>query len=93
MLRVRTSIVTMRGLISNGPDRSGLQQSLSEAGKICRHSEIGVEEATTAKVRRLMSDMVLQTSELKVILQHDLDSMGILSRMSSVIKAALVLLS
>ncbi len=93
LLRVRTSIVTVRGLISDNPDKSDLQRSLSEIGKACRHAEIGVEAATTVKVRRLMSDIVLQASELKVVLQHDLDNKGILSRMSSVIKAALFLLS
>lgn len=89
LLRVRTSIVTVRGLISNNPDRSGLQRSLFEVGKVCRYAEIGVEAATTAKVRRLMTDMVLLTSELKVLLQHELDNMGILSRLSSVIKTSL----
>ena len=93
LLRVQTSLVTLRGLIRNNPNRSELHHSLSEIGKVCRHATIGVEAATTVKVRRLMSDIVLQTSELKVVLQHDLDNKGILSRMSSVIKAALFLLS
>ncbi len=91
MLRIRTSIVTVRGLVSNNPNKSDLQDSLSEIGKVSRHAEIGAEAATTVKVRRLMADMVLQTSELKVLLQHDLDNMGILSRISSGIKASLAL--
>ena len=93
LLRIRTSLVTVRGLIRNNPDKSDLQRSLSVIGKACRYAESGVDAAPTVKVRRLMSDMVLQASELKVVLQHDLDNKGILSRMSSVIKAALFLLS
>ena len=89
MLRIRTSIVTVRGLIGSNPNKSDLQDALSEIGKVSRHAEIGAEEATTAKVRRLMSDSVLLTSELKVLLQHDLDNMGILSRISSGIKTSI----
>lgn len=89
MLRIQTSLVTVRGLISNNPDKSDLQDSLSEIVKVSRHAEIGADTAITAKVRRLMADMVLQASELKVLLQHDLDNMGILSRLSSVVKASL----
>ncbi len=89
MLRIQTSLVIMRGLVSNNPEKSNLQDSLTEIGKVSRHAEIGTEAATTSKVRRLMSDMVLLTAELKVLLQHDLDNMGILSRLSSVIKTSL----
>ena len=92
MLRIRTSLAIVRGLISINPDRSDIQYSLSEVGKICRYAEIGTEAATTAKVRRLMSDMVLQANELKVVLQHDLDNMSLLSRILSGIKATVALL-
>ncbi len=93
LLRVQKSLATTKALLGNNPSKVDLHNSLSEIGKVSGFAELGVEAATTVRARRLWSALVIQACELDTLLQQDIDNKGVLSRISSVIRATLAIFS
>ncbi len=74
-------------LLNLHPSSQHLKSALSEIRVMIRHVEVWSEEKTKSSTRQHVSDLLSYLEELEILIQIELEQIGILPRLISAVKS------